>query len=411
MKKILFVLICLFSLNSLLLAEERNFNKRIFDITIDSPLDISNNVINMKDIFQPVVLIDLTKIADEMSEDGFCVLVNSKPKISFGIDFPEGLILKLNTGLDLYGYASIGKPLFDFLGKGNNLNEDLEISVGGYADAFVYFGLDVGFNFPKFTLIVSPSLYAAIAHCSMENSKIVVSNSSSGDFSYDMNCGAVVYSDYIDYWNNPKGILDYLRTDYSSVLKNTGFDLAAYLTFDPFRYLSVGISANVPIYPCKISKKTAINVSSSFSTSLSSLTSGGFTKPTFAIDKSGKTDASIKINRPLKLFVSGNFHPFNGVMDYYAGLGFGVEHPFADEGISSDFYFDYLLGLRLSLWNILNINLSTARTDKIFIHTAQVGLNVRVIEIKAGVSAESSDFVQSLKGAGLGIFVQASVGF
>ena len=57
------------------------------------------------------------------------------------------------------------------------------------------------------------------------------------------------------------------------------------------------------------------------------------------------------------------------------------------------------------------MNLSTEYTDRVFVHQAGLSLNIRLIEITTGLSAQSSDFVKSFTGAGFGAYVYVTVGF
>jgi hypothetical protein len=408
MKKLVALLIfaLFFSLSTF--SEERFYNDRIIDFTLDVPVNVSNNLIGTKDIFQDVVLIDFTKIADEMSDDGFSLIASTKPQVSFGLDIPNGLLFKINAGLDLYSNIGIGKSLFDFLGYGNTINEDITIDVKGFADLFLFAGLDVGWSTKKFSLVISPTVYSALAHVAMEDSKVVLSNSAHGEFSYDLKGTMAFYSDYFtpDFKNIDYKTLYLL--DYKKIIENSGLDVGVSFSYDLYRYLTIYGNARIPIYPTKISTCIPTTITSSMSAEIMDIGNPQFT---WDITKGDAEEKEIKINRPLKFFVSGKFHPFNGVMDYYGGLGFGIEHPFAGEGLESDFYFDYLLGMRLGFWHALNFYVSTERTDKIFSHKLIVDVNIRLLEVKVGVSAESSSFTGSFRGGGAGAFVQLSVGF
>ena len=408
MKKLvlLFLFITIFSLN--VFSEERFLNQRIVDFTFDVPVNVSNNLIGTKDVFQDTVLIDFTQIADNMGDDGFALILNAKPHISLGLDIPQGLIFKVNVGLDLYSSIGIGKGLFDFLGYGNTVNEDINIDVSGFADLFIYTGLDIGWSTKKFSLVVSPTVYSALAHVGVEDAKAVIKNSESGEFSYDVKGTLAFYSDY--FTPDLKSIdLETLYTlDYKKLIENSGLDVSVSASYDLFRYLTVYGNARIPIYPCKISRCIPTVLASSMNATIMDIGNPDFN---YSITQGAPEEKEIKINRPLKFMLSGKFHPFNGVMDYYGGLGFGIEHPFAQDGVEADFYLEYLLGMRLGFWNTLNFYLSTELTDKIYIHKLMINFNIRVIELKGGVSAESSSFVGSFRGNGVGAFVQVSCGF
>ena len=411
MKKIILFFLCsLFILQSSF-ADDRPFNKRVFDFTVETPLNVSNNLIGIEDIFQEKIVIDFTKIADNMSDDGFSVIANANPKISLGLDIPNGLVFKLNTGVDVFSTVGIGKDLFDFLGHGNTINEDININVNGNADVFFYLGLDVGWNTKKFSLVVSPSLYATLFHASLDKSSVVISNSVTGDFSYTMNANLSMYSDYLTFFRPDFDVMELLEIDYLGILDNAGLDVTVSASYDLYRYLTIYGSTRIPVIPSKITKKMEMTASSTMTTSLVEISGGTMPSPTFDFQKGNIEDAEISINRPLKINLYGKFHPFDGVMDYYGGIGIGIEHPFAGDGLEADFYFDYMLGLRVGFWNVLNIYLTTQRLDLIYSHKLELNMNFRILELSIGVSADSSSFLQSFRGAGLGAYIKVATGF
>ena len=113
----------------------------------------------------------------------------------------------------------------------------------------------------------------------------------------------------------------------------------------------------------------------------------------------------------MKVSLGAEFHPFGNFMNYYGSLGFGLRHPFAQNTEELDAYFDYLLGVRISLFNLLQFSVSTERTDEVYKHKAMLSLSVRVVQVDAGVALESTSLANSFKGQGIGAFVALYVGF
>ena len=77
----------------------------------------------------------------------------------------------------------------------------------------------------------------------------------------------------------------------------------------------------------------------------------------------------------------------------------------------TQFYVDYSVAGRLSLWNILSLSLSHSYMDEIFKNEIALALNIRLAEVDAGVSFQSPSFTKSFTGAGVGAFVTVCVGF
>jgi hypothetical protein len=125
------------------------------------------------------------------------------------------------------------------------------------------------------------------------------------------------------------------------------------------------------------------------------------------------------IHRPMKIGISADFHPFGTLLTTSGYFGLGFRHPFSavinkvttgglDE---TQFYVDYSVAGRLSLWNILSLSLSHSYMDQVFKNQVALEVNIRLVEVDAGVSFQSPSFTKSFSGAGVGAFVTVCVGF
>lgn len=417
MKRTLFVLFTTLILSSAAFAE-RHWNDRIFEINVDAPVNISNNMFTIDELFQETVVIDFTKIADELPSSGFNAILSAKPSVGFKLDIPSGLVFGLKTGVDAYSTFSIGKSLFDFLGYGNQLNENISVDFGGYGDIFVYLQADLGWDYDKFKIVFSPSLYAALFHVTTEGSNITISNSSEGEFGYNLRGNLNIYSliGFDDSLQeslkegNFGAVPETFFAKINDIWSGAGFDIQATLDYELTKYLTLSGTLKTPVVPARLTYRIPMTIESSYETSIMSLTQGSTEAPEVSTNFGDMDRVMYKINRPLKLNVNANFHPWNGIMEYYAGLGIGFDHPFASNPFDRGYYFDYILGTRFGLFNLLNVYLSTERTDRLFINKAMLSLNIRLVEIDVGVASESTSFIKSFQAGGLGGFANVKVG-
>lgn len=409
MKKIFVVLISLFVSFS---AFSENFlSNRFFEVEVDVPLSISNNTFGVFDYLKPEIMIDLTQIAENMSDDGFSFIAKSNPSVNIGFNFDPGIKFGVDLGFDIYSSIGIDKSLFDFLGKGNNLNEELDIDLNTNVDVFMYAGVDLGWNAKKWSFIVTPYVYSTLLHATTRDSYVKFINESDGTFAYAFSGNIDVFTDIPLYvFQDYKTILSQYQNFLPLLWNNTGFDVEVNMSYEMYKYLTLNADIRCPIFPSRISKKIPITSESKFSTSLDEISSGSFTTPSFDYKFGDIEEEEYVINRPMKVSIGGNFHPFNDVMEYYGLLGVGIEHPFTQNISDLDFYIDYQLGTRVGFVNLLCLYLQTERIDKIYSHKLMVELNLRYLELNLGIAAQSSDFVNSFKGAGLGAFVTVTVG-
>ena len=113
MKKLIITCALFASLISAAFAENI-FSHRFFEIKLDLPVSVSNNLIAVTDIFKEKVVIDLPKIADDMDKNGAAINANVAPTLSVGIDIPKGLIFGVKAGAEASAGVGLSKDIFDF---------------------------------------------------------------------------------------------------------------------------------------------------------------------------------------------------------------------------------------------------------------------------------------------------------
>lgn len=401
--------------------QNRVWSDRVFDINFGASALCSNNILGLNDLSTQVLVIDFTKIADKMKRNGQDANISASTELQAGLrlDIPNGLTVGLTSGIQFYQSLNIGKELFYFLGYGNTLNQDIDIAINGFADVFVYNQVDFGWDFKKCKILVSPSIYSAFLHATTEGSHLTTRNTNDGKFAYELEGIASLYtsfepSDYMFHdfilYNMEFGFeasSDYLRKLYL----NSGLDVEANVEYFLNKDISLLGSVKMPFVPSKLSYKTQMKVTSQWETTIIDAAQGNMTTPEIEYENlSEASRVTYRLNRPLKIGVGADFHPWNNLMSYYGTLGLCVEHPFAPSWDDVDFYIDYLFGLRISILNALNLNVSTQRIDKVFCQKMAVGVNLRLIEVNVGLASASTDFVSSFSQSGLNAFFDFHLG-
>ena len=88
MKKIALSFVLFVSLISASFAENF-FAHRFFEIKVDVPVDVSNNIVSLTDILQETAIIDLPQIADNVALDGAMIKAKAAPSFGIKIDIPK----------------------------------------------------------------------------------------------------------------------------------------------------------------------------------------------------------------------------------------------------------------------------------------------------------------------------------
>lgn len=424
---------------------ENFFAHRFFEIKVDVPVEVSNNLLGITDIMKKDVVIDLAEIADSVKDKGAALKGSVAPSVSIGLDIPRGLIFGVKVGAEADVGVGLSDDLFTFVGKGNMALENpnkMEVRTSNtYADIFATASLNAGWNTKKSRLEFIATAFSSLAHFDATNTyaKLYI-NDETNTISYEANVGANLYSNV-----NLVSGLDDVQAIINSITNNMGFDLSANYKRDLFRFLTIGANARIPLVPSKLSLCSAVSYNKSGEINIEQFlgSSDGQTNtddqdsgnvpPVNEPDETEDTSDSMNvkdmlgdpvllaepyaIHRPLKFGVSANFHPFGTLLSTKGYIGIGIRHPFANvinaatDISETDFYVDYSIGGRLSLWNILSLELTHECMDEIYKNQLALALNIRLVEVDAGVSMASTNFTKSFTGAGLGAFVTVAVGF
>ena len=433
MKKIALSFVLFISLIGASFAENF-FAHRFFEIKVDVPVNVSNNLVALKDVLQETAIIDLREIANNVSLDGAAIKANAFPTFGLKLDIPRGLILGLSVGAQADVGVGLSKDLFEFLGKGNvDMGNDFEMSASNtYADVFATATLNGGWNFKKSKLEISATAFSSIAHFdATDTTARIYMDNENNTTGFEANVSAKGYTAVnTEDMSNVNAIL-------SSINGNMGFDLGAKYQRDLFRFLSVGASIQMPLVPSRLNigytvdynYKKEFNLDQMIGKEGSSSGESGSSTEVPKEEESDEDDDSFlgkpvvletpyAIHRPLKLGISADFHPFGTLLSTSGYLGIAVRHPFASAinkanggANETQFYVDYSIAGRLSLWNVLSLSLSHSYMDQIFKNELAVALNIRLVEVDAGVSFQSPTFTQSFTGSGIGAFVTVCVGF
>ena len=434
MKKLLISFVLFASLIGASFAENF-FSHRFFEVKVDVPVEVSNNLLGLTDIFKKDVVIDLAEIADNVADKGAAIKGNIAPALSIGIDIPRGLILGVKVGAEADIGVGLSDDLFEFLGKGNTgMGNKYKMGTSNtYADLFATVSVNGGWNTKKSRLEFVGTAFSALAHFDASDTyAMLYINDTENKFEYDANLDAKLYTN-VDVNNG----FDDINAIINAITNNMGFDLSATYQRDLFRFLTVGATARIPLAPSKLSMCTSVSSKYSGEYSLDQLLgmngedSGEDNGDVNEVNEDDGSEESgfddmfgqavtlstpYAIHRPMKIGVTANFHPFGSLLTTKGYLGIGIRHPFAsainaDLGGKTSYYIDYAVAGRLSLWNIISLELSHEHMDEVYKNALALSLNIRLVEVDAGVSLQSPNFTKSFTGAGLGAFATVAIGF
>ena len=398
MKKIIAVIIS-FTIICSALSARNFFSGRFLEVKAGTGVGVSNNLFTASDLLVKDLVIDLTKLADNCPDDGMNFVVNADPTVEVNLNIAK-LHLGCSVGSEMYGKFDISKDLFNFVGKGNQVGETLNLNFTADSEVFAYTQVDVGFDAKKFKLHVKPAVFVPVLATRGSGGTVTFTNGVDGSINAAVNVNMDVYSP-VDLQNPQASV-----SDINQLTKGYGFDLGAYLALPLSRSLSLDFDVRIPLAPGHIYKKSTVTSHYSYDAKISEISKGESVQenPTFT----GYQDAELTIHRPLKFNVYLDKNLLGTLFNAHAGGGFGIRHPFSDD---AQFYPEYYVGLTFSLIDLFKLGVSTQYTDQVFIHQLGTTFSLRFVQLDLGVSTQSSNFKKSFEGAGVGAYAYMTVGF
>lgn len=401
--------------------------KRYVEVGVDLSLAAMQNACTITDIMVKDLVIDLTKLAQDLPDYGFAANVGANAKTYFNMDFNKwgfGVFAQVSGNFNL----GLSKDIFTFLGEGIQVGEEVVTSVNMGLESYAEVGVPVKAKVGKLTIRATPSVYVPLVYVPQPNATITVSNN------YDGSITAVASADFAMYsvvdlssafaggsFSGVDGILDELKgIDIQSTLLNKGgIDLNATVEYAFSKGFDLGVYAHVPLKPATLDYKTSGNVSFTASVNpiLNNLIDGGelsysFDGPTFSGIQCSTVNYAV--NRPFRLGAEVAWRPFKG-KDWFiltGSAGVAATNPFGEDfDWSKSLYPEYSVSADLTLAYVFGFNATSSYLNHMFTQSFGVKLNLRLVELDVSVASSSADFLKSWMLAGATAYAGIKVGF
>lgn len=386
---------------------------RVFEIKIPVDVEVSNNAFALADVFQKNFEIDFSKIADSMGPNGFVLGVNAKPAVEMNLNL-KALHVGLGVNSTVNTNVQLSKELFEFLGSGNANYTDgtlFKTSSAISLDAFLGADLDVVVKNKLFYIGVRPGIFIPLASLTANEIEVGAYSREDG-ISADINANTSLRTGF-DLSALMNGNVS-KAFNFSEMLQNgIGFDMAIIGGMNFGKTLTFNGLIKVPVYPGKLTKTTDCGINWNYNASINDVINNNMTSPDTPEFTFGETrkDDSYYINRPLRIFVDADYKPFGDIFLVNAGVGVGLRHPFAKDASEMFFYPEYSVGFGVNLVGLLKINASTSFIERLYVHKANLAINLRLVEVDVGVASVAADLPASLNGTGIGAYVVVAIGF
>ena len=331
---------------------------------------------------------------------------NSRNGWGFGLDIAH---------VSVTGNVSLPEPVL-------GLQETSGEAFGVGSAVFVDFGVPAFFNVRNLRVNLRPAAYVPLLYIrpGITYSFVPVTNSDGNDghriaLDYDIRFFAPVslrgiFGDgEFDAFDAGAGAaVDLAR-------RNMGYDISLGAEYRLSDLFSVGVSlVNIPLWAASLDHYARLQGTAFADTSyvdIPNLIGGGslpdetFNVPDFEIVFGD--GAEQRVFRPFAALFHLDYRPFGRpILTLTPSLGFSINTLFprlaaVEGGLSA----------RLSLADIFVVTLGTSHSDRRWVHGLDLALDLRLLEIGIGVSAQSPSLARSFEGTGIGFNFGVKVGF
>jgi len=323
---------------------------------------------------------------------------------------------KWGFGLDI-GHTNVTGNL-QLSGNLLSFNEAKDDKFGVGAAVFTDFGIPVFFHVNTFKIKIRPSVFLPLVYTepniTYSYRQVTNSDGDSGmklEVKYDMRVYSVVDMSDFD------AIMQNLQDNAPDIAKNNlGYDFSLGAEYPLFDWLDLGVDiVNIPLVMATLDNYMRIKGDAYFDSSkisISDLMDNGINLEDLydynIEDPTYGNNGNKKIYRPFTMLFYAKYRPFASVPGFslIPSLGFSLNPLYAQLGSVEGG-----LSARLDLANIFIVTLGINYNDRRWKNSFDFVFNLRAFEIDLGISFQSSDFVKSFQGAGLGVAIGLKFGW
>lgn len=383
---------------------------RYFEIGTEVHVGVSNNWFSVPDFFQETLVVDLNKMADNLSS-GLTLDALLDAQVNVAIN--GGKVFRMNIFAGAYGQGmvNISQEMLEFLANGNanTPNNTITAELGTDINAYVEAGVRFQSFIKNLGISVTPTVFVPVAYVPRVVATGKVEPQEDGSMVATGKADIKAYS--VVPLNDPTNI------DINALLKDVGVDFSIGAQYAIFPSLDVGLEVlHIPALAASLRNETSFVASADYKVnsvldSVAGNSESQFYEGKFEVGDPTYTTLTEpkKIRRPIEAVLMTEWRPFGEWFDVNgsAGYVFGENHNFKFT-VGAGFH---LLRMSKLGGHMLDFNIKSGYQNRIWTQQAQLIWNLRVFELEFNVSSRSANFLSSFTGTGLGAGFALRVGF
>lgn len=383
---------------------------RYFEIGTEVHVGVSNNWFSVPVFFQETLVVDLNKMADNLSS-GLTLDALLDARVNVAIN--GGKVFRMNIFAGAYGQGmvNISQEMLEFLANGNanTPNNTITAKLGTDINAYVEAGVRFQSIIKKLGISVTPTVFVPVAHVPRIVATAVVNPQEDGSMIATGKADVKAYS--VVPLNDPTNI------DINALLKDVGVDFSIGAQYAILPSLDVGLEVlHIPALAASLRNEASFSLNADYKVnsvldSVAGNSESQFYEGKFEVGDPTYTTLTEpkKIRRPIEAVLMTEWRPFGEWFDVNgsAGYVFGENHNFKF-AVGAGFH---LLRMSKLGGHMLDFNIKSGYQDRIWTQQAQLIWNLRALELEFNVSSRSSNFLSSFTGTGLGAGFGLRIGF
>lgn len=383
---------------------------RYFEIGTEVHVGVSNNWFSVPDFFQETLVVDLNKMADNLSS-GLTLDALLDARVNVAIN--GGKVFRMNIFARAYGQGmvNISQEMLEFLANGNantpnnTITAKLGTDINAYAEAGVRFQSII----QNLGICVTPTVFVPVAYVPQVVATGKVEPQEDGSMIATGKADIKAYS--VVPLNDPTNI------DINALLKDVGVDFSIGAQYAIFPSLDVGLEVlHIPALAASLRNEASFSLNADYTVhpvldSATGGTDGKYFEGSYEMSEITYTTLTEpkKIRRPIEAVLMTEWRPFGEWFDVNgsAGYVFGENHNFKF-AVGAGFH---LLRMSKLGGHMLDFNIKSGYQNRIWTQQAELIWNLRAFELEFNVSSRSANFLSSFMGTGLGAGFALRVGF
>ena len=383
---------------------------RYFEIGTEVHVGVSNNWFSVPDFFQETLVVDLNKMADNLSS-GLTLDALLDARVNVAIN--GGKVFRMNIFAGAYGQGmvNISQEMLEFLANGNanTPNNTITAKLGTDINAYVEAGVRFQSIIQNLGICVTPTVFVPVAYVPQVVATGKVEPQEDGSMIATGKADIKAYS--VVPLNDPTNI------DINALLKDVGVDFSIGAQYAILPSLDVGMEVlHIPALAASLRNEASFSLNADYKVnpvldSATGGTDGKYFEGSYEMSEITYTTLTEpkKIRRPIEAVLMTEWRPFGEWFDVNgsAGYVFGENHNFKF-AVGAGFH---LLRMSKLGGHMLDFNIKSGYQNRIWTQQAELIWNLRAFELEFNVSSRSANFLSSFMGTGLGAGFALRVGF